>query len=70
MLRGLETPTQVIEVICEPALTTIAITSNFTGVMDHYHTGERIELTIWARDIFENHRTASISETFELTVTG
>ena len=70
LLRGLEVPTQLTEIVCEPASTTIALTSNFTGIMEPYKTGESIVLTIWARDTFENLRVASVAETFGLVVTG
>ena len=57
--------------MCEPTLTTVALTSNFTGVASEaYTTGQSVVLTIWARDVFTNLRTASVSDVFQLAVTG
>lgn len=70
MLRGLEVPTGLTEIEVLPALNTIALTSNFTGVKEPYITGQKVILTIWARDTFENLRKASVADVFTLTVTG
>lgn len=70
-LRGLQTPTSLTEVVCVPTLNTVALTSNFTGVASEpYTTGQSVVLTIWARDIFTNLRTASTSDIFQLAVLG
>ena len=70
LLRALEVPTGLTSIEVLPALNTIATTSNFTGVMEPYHTGEKIKITIWGRDVFENLRTVSVADAFTLTVTG
>lgn len=44
--RGLEVPTMLTEILVTPAQATNALTSNFTGVMEPYKTGEKIIITI------------------------
>lgn len=68
LMKGLEVPTLLDEVVVVPVTglsATTALTSNFTGVAaDPYTTGQEIVLTIWARDVYENHRTESTTDVF------
>ena len=63
-------PTGVEKVTVEPAETTTALQSNFTGIVEQYKTGESIVVTVYARDEFGNLRYASKTDTFELLLIG
>ena len=70
LLRGLEMPTGVAAVTVEPAVTTSALHSNFTGIAEQYKTGDLIVVTVYARDVYGNLRYASTTDAFQLLLIG
>ena len=70
LLNGLKVPTYIDKVNVPHAILTNQLQSNFTGIEEFYLTGETITLTIFARDVFENFRPLSTSDTFQIRLTG
>jgi hypothetical protein len=69
MHSGLHFDDSPYQITVSPAGTTNAATSNFTGILDLYETGESMEIVIAANDLNTNLRTASTAETFVVTLT-
>lgn len=69
LLRGLEVPTLLTESLTVYPTVTSAVTSEFTGNLVEYRTGDFITIVITARDEFNNLR-GSTDDDFTLIVTG
>jgi hypothetical protein len=70
VLGGKSVPTSLSSpIIVTPSATTSAVTSNFTGVLQSYSTGQSVNIYIQARDQFNNLR-GSTNDVFTLSLTG
>jgi hypothetical protein len=63
-------PTYIERVFVPPAPLTSQLQSNFTGINESYLTGDKITVTIYARDEFENFRPDSAADLFSMKLLG
>jgi hypothetical protein len=69
-LGGKTMPTSLtLPIVVTPSATTSETTSNFTGVLLNYKTGQSVNIYIQARDQFNNLR-GSTNDVFNLYLTG